>query len=253
MRLQIRRGTNTERALKIFAMGELVWVTDEQQLVVGDGQTQGGIAVSGGIGISDVASMFTNGIHDNISFTYDQANGVINATVDANVDTVDVQTITAAMFTAGTHSNISFTYDQINNVINATVNAGGTSLKSRDTLIGSTGNINNDTVANVNINGYRGYMLYKIETSTAAWVRLYVSDAARTADAARTQGQDPLPGSGVVAEVITTNTETVIIAPGVIGFNNESPVSNIIPIAVTNLSGGSADITVTLTAVELEV
>jgi hypothetical protein len=126
-------------------------------------------------------------------------------------------------------------------------------LSSRAALNGSTGSISDGASANVNITGYKGYMLYKIETSAAAWVRLYVSDAARTADASRTQGQDPLPGSGVIAEVITTGAETVIVAPGVIGFNNESPVTNVVPVAVTNLSGGSADITVTLTAVEMEV
>lgn len=126
-------------------------------------------------------------------------------------------------------------------------------LKSRASLAGSSGSIANSATANVNITGYRGYMLYKIETSAAAWVRLYVSDAARTADAGRTQGQDPLPSSGVIAEVITTGAETVIVAPGVVGFNNESPLTNIIPTAVTNLSGGSADITVTLTAVEMEI
>lgn len=126
-------------------------------------------------------------------------------------------------------------------------------LKSRAALSDSTGSISDGASANVNIAGYRGYMLYKIETSAAAWVRLYVNDAARTADAGRTQGQDPLPGSGVIAEVITTGAETVIVAPGVVGFNNESPITNIIPAAVTNLSGSSTDITVTLTAVELEI
>ena len=124
---------------------------------------------------------------------------------------------------------------------------------TRDSLSESTGSIADEATANVNITGYKGYMLYKIQTSAAAWVRLYVSDTARTADASRTQGQDPLPGSGVIAEVITTAAETVIIAPGVIGFNDESPVTDIIPAAVTNLSGGAADVTVTLTAVEMEV
>ena len=126
-------------------------------------------------------------------------------------------------------------------------------LSSRAALNGSTGSISDGASANVNITGYKGYMLYKIETSAAAWVRLYVNDAARTADASRSQGQDPLPGSGVIAEVITTSAETVIVAPGVIGFNNESPVTNVVPVAVTNLSGGSADITVTLTAVKMEI
>jgi hypothetical protein len=140
------------------------------------------------------------------------------------------------------------TTDGIGNFDFADVNG----LKSRGSLAGSTGSIADNASANVNITGYKGYMLYKVATSAAAWVRLYISDAARTADASRTQGQDPLPGSGVIAEVITTGAETVIIAPGAIGFNNESPVTNVIPVAVTNLSGGAADITVTLTAVEME-
>lgn len=126
-------------------------------------------------------------------------------------------------------------------------------IKSRASLTGNTGSIANAVTANVNITGYKGYMLYKVQTSAAAWVRLYVSAAARTADAGRTQEQDPLPGSGVIAEVITTGAETVIIAPGVIGFNNELPVTNVIPMAVTNLSGSIADIVITLTAVEMEV
>jgi len=138
MPLQIRRGTNAERELQTFIAGELVWITDEQQLVVGDGQTQGGITVSGGIGTTDVqaitAGMFTAGTHSNISFTYDQTNGVINASVSVSggIGTTDVQAITAGMFTAGTHSNISFTYDQTNGVINASVSASSVDLSQID-------------------------------------------------------------------------------------------------------------------------
>ena len=126
-------------------------------------------------------------------------------------------------------------------------------LSSRGEISGSTGNISDANSADVDITGYKGYMLYKIQTDAAAWVRIYVSDAARTADASRTEGQDPAPDAGVIAEVITTGAETVIIAPGVIGFNNESVVTNNVPLAVTNKSGGVANITVTLTAVEMEV
>ena len=126
-------------------------------------------------------------------------------------------------------------------------------LSSRGELSGSTGNISDGNSADVDITGTPGYMLYKVQTDAAAWVRIYVSDAARTADASRTEGQDPAPDAGVVAEVITTGAETIVIAPGVIGFNNESPVTNNVACAVTNKSGGAANITVTLTAVELEL
>jgi hypothetical protein len=91
-----------------------------------------------------------------------------------------------------------------------------------------------------------------VQTSAAAWVRIYISEAARVADASRTEGIDPAPGAGIIAEVITTGAETVLITPGAIGFNNESPVTDNIPVRVTNKSGGAASITVTLTAIQLE-
>jgi hypothetical protein len=83
-------------------------------------------------------------------------------------------------------------------------------------------------------------------------VRLYVSTAARTADSSRVQGADPNYDSGVVTEVISTGSQTIIMAPAVHGFNDESPVTDIIPAAVTNLSGSSATITVTLTLLQAE-
>jgi hypothetical protein len=104
----------------------------------------------------------------------------------------------------------------------------------------------------VTVTGFKGYLLYKIQTSAAAWVRVYTSVAARTADSGRLEGVDPSPGAGVITEVITTGAETILITPGTVGFNDESPVDTNIQLAVTNKSGGSADITVTLTIVKVE-
>ena len=42
------------------------------------------------------------------------------------------------------------------------------------------------------------------------------------------------------------------MAPAVHGFNDESPVTDVIPVAVTNLSGSAATITVTLTLLQAE-
>lgn len=130
---------------------------------------------------------------------------------------------------------------------------GGVGLASRDTISGSTGNIANDAAANVDLTGYKGYILYKIQTNGAAWVTVYADAASRTADASRTSDEYPADGSGVVAEVITSGAETVLITPGVIGFNNENPITDVIPIKVVNLSGGVFDVTVTVTALEIEV
>jgi hypothetical protein len=136
--------------------------------------------------------------------------------------------------------------------VNDSDNTGGGALPTRTSLVGSTGSLANGASGPINLTGFSTYVLMKIQTSTAAWVRIYTSEAARLADNARLQGEDPLPGSGVIAEVVTTGPETVLISPGTIGFNNEDPVTTNIPMRVTNLSGGSATITVTLTAIQLE-
>jgi hypothetical protein len=92
----------------------------------------------------------------------------------------------------------------------------------------------------------------KIQTSAAAWVRIYTDTASRTSDASRSEGTDPLPGSGVIAEVITTGAETQLLSPGTIGFNNESSPTTDIYATVTNKSGISTNITVNLTILQLE-
>jgi hypothetical protein len=124
---------------------------------------------------------------------------------------------------------------------------------TRTTASETTAVIANDVSDSITIVGFKGYGLYKIQTSAAAWVVVYDSAAARTADASRDSNTDPTPGSGVIAEAITTGEQTIKLNPGTMGFNDESPVTDDIPIKVTNLSGGTTGITVTLTLVCLEV
>jgi hypothetical protein len=57
--LQLRRSSASTVSNYVPAEGEPVWITDTKQLVVGDGTTAGGIAVSGGGGGSST-STFTN-------------------------------------------------------------------------------------------------------------------------------------------------------------------------------------------------
>ena len=95
------------------------------------------------------------------------------------------------------------------------------------------------------------YGLLSIQTSAASWVRVYASNAAVTADRSRAQGTDPAPGSGLIAEVINTGANTQVISPGSIGFSSEAPAATNIPMAVTNNSGSTVSITVTLTLIQL--
>jgi hypothetical protein len=135
-------------------------------------------------------------------------------------------------------------------VISAAV-SGGT-LPSRNTSSATTGSLSNGQQGTLAITGFKGYALYKIATTHASWVRIYTSTTARDNDAARLEGEDPLPGAGVIAEVVTTGSQTVLITPGAIGFNDETPVDSNIYVYVTNKSGAPAEITVTLTLLQLE-
>jgi cytoskeletal protein CcmA (bactofilin family) len=133
------------------------------------------------------------------------------------------------------------------------ISTGGVSLGTRSNASINTGTIANAVTSNTAVVGYAGYALYKITTNVASWVRIYSSEAARTADSGRSQFNDPQPGAGVIAEAITLGANVVLVTPGAIGFVDSNPVSNNIPIAVTNLSGSPADVNVTLTLLQIEV
>jgi hypothetical protein len=125
-------------------------------------------------------------------------------------------------------------------------------LVSRTTVTTTTASLANNANANANITGYKSYALLKIQTSAAAWVRIYSDDASRTTDVSRASNIDPAAGAGIITEVITSGAQTILISPGAFGFNNESSPTTTIPINITNLSGSTVAITVTLTILQLE-
>lgn len=131
--------------------------------------------------------------------------------------------------------------------------SGGSTVPSITDLPGTTASVAPDTAIDLNITGYKGYVLYKVTASHESWVRIYVDDATRQNDSTRSQGEDPAPGSGCIAEVITTGSnQSILITPGVMGFNNDSPApQEIIYASVTNRSNSAAAITVTLTALKI--
>ena len=122
-------------------------------------------------------------------------------------------------------------------------------LAARGT-VSSTSALANDGIANVSITTPKTFVLLKVETSHAAWVTLYTDTSSRTADASRQISVDPIPGSGVVAEVITTGAQTQLITPGAICFN--SAAAGITYAKIVNKSGSTANVQVTLTYVALE-
>jgi len=130
----------------------------------------------------------------------------------------------------------------------------GTGLTSRATSSAATsGSHANNTAEDITIGSVgKTYSLLKIQSSHAAWITLYTDTTARTNDSTRNEYTDPLPGTGVIAEVITTDGQGQLITPAVIGFNNDaSPTENVYA-KVVNKSGATRPLTVTLTFVKLE-
>lgn len=148
--------------------------------------------------------------------------------------------------------NVAGTYFIGNGSLLSGINTGVT-LGSRANVSCTTPSLANAASFNGIFVGYKGYAIYKIATSAAAWVRIYTSGNARTSDSTRDQYTDPQPGSGVIAEAITNGANVVVISPGTVGYNDDNPAGPQIPITVTNLSGSTQAITVTMTILQLEV
>ena len=133
-----------------------------------------------------------------------------------------------------------------------TITGGGSGLQSRTSANATTGSIANDASADLTIVAAKTYVLQKIQTDKAAWVVLYTDATARTADSARNITTDPNPGSGVIAEVITTGAQTQVITPGTIGWNNDGTPGTDAYLKVVNKSGATGTVQVTLHFLQLE-
>ena len=124
---------------------------------------------------------------------------------------------------------------------------------SRGVVSGTTGSLAQSAIGNITITGHKSYLLMNVGLSTAGWFRLYTDSASRTADATRSVGEDPIAGSGVIAEVVTTGLSTSIkVSPFVPGGNMDSTPSTNMYVAIKNLSSTTQAITANLTILKLE-
>ena len=187
-------------------------------------------------------------------------------TVDGGVDITGTLEVTGALTAGGlTYPNTNgtsgyqLTSDGAGNVTWAAAGSGGggggTSLGSRTTKAGTTGTLAAAASADLNITGaFKAYALLKIAIDHPAWVVLYTNDTTRTNDDARAEGTDPTPGSGVLAEVLTTTAgaSTFVMTPGLLGWNDDGTPATTIYAKVKNKDSSSRAITVTLTVIQLE-
>jgi hypothetical protein len=270
VKIKLRRDTYTNwyNANPILALGEPSYDTTNNKIKVGDGSNSWRnleyLTGSSGAGAGYTGSAGTNGYTGSAS-TVAGPTGYTGS-AGTNGYTGSASTVAGPTGYTGSATRIPTggTTGQVLTKNSGTdydagwatpSGGGGSGLTSRTTANVTTSSLANGASGNASITGFKGYGLYKIQTSAAAWVVIYDSVASRTADinAARDQNTDPLPGSGVIAEAITTGAQTIKLSPGTIGFSDETSPTTAIPIKVTNLSGSSTTITVTLTLLCLEV
>lgn len=97
-----------------------------------------------------------------------------------------------------------------------------------------------------------GLVLYEISVDQPCRVIFYSSAGARDADVGRPSGTLPTDGMGVLAEFEFLAPSTVECGPLIEMGNAEDPESANIYYAVTNNSGASAAVTITVTYVAIE-
>ena len=120
----------------------------------------------------------------------------------------------------------------------------------RKTISYTATGIPDNAATDISITTPKTYALLKMETSHAVWATLYTDTTSRTSDASRSETTDPVPGSGVLAEIVTTGAASQLITPGTICFNSGG--SNITYAKIVNKSGSQVNLQITLTLVPLE-
>ena len=225
--------------------------------------TKGGIKVGNNLSISNDTLSATSSVNDltdlsDVTVTGTPTTGFVlkydgstwaPAADDTGTTITAIDDIGDVVLSSPQASEV-LSYDGTNWVNSAA--AGGTNLQARTTAQASTGNILDGASSNIQMTAVKTYALLKIQTSHAAWVTLYTNIPSRSADSSRNETTDPLPGTGVIAEIITSDGAVQNITPGTIGWNDDTTPSNNLYAKVVNRSGSSANITVTVHYVQIE-
>lgn len=285
VRIQTQQGRLLDSAGRSFVVydssGALLWGNNGD--IAGDGETGQVFPVN--LSLNDLLDVDTSTVSDGQIIKYNAATSKWIAVPDAagsGISLTDLDALTETPAGTGdlSYNNITglFTYtppviptslldlsdiagDGTSNQVLATdgngsfsfvdpAEGGGGTTNVRVTQVIPTNSFDNNTSTNIEFNAIgKSFILNKVTVDSACWIRLYSDHASRTSDASRVQGQDPIEGSGVLAEFIATSATTFKVTPGVAGWADGV---NEIPATITNLTGYANAFNITVNALKLE-
>jgi hypothetical protein len=119
---------------------------------------------------------------------------------------------------------------------------------ARTSITWTTGSLANNASESDDETLAKACQAYSITTDRAARVRAYSTSAHRTADAARAAGTDPTGNHGCLLDVVTTGAMlTVDLSPVVDLVNMDGTPATTIYFAITNVSGSTSTVQVSIT------
>lgn len=121
-------------------------------------------------------------------------------------------------------------------------------IKSTSTISTASGN-----TATINLVGFKSYVISKVQTNYPARIRFYTGNVGRNLDFYRNTATSADSDSGVILDIVTTASNVPkVIAPGIFGFNNDSPSSTTMYLSITNNDVVPRSIQVDVTLLQLE-
>jgi hypothetical protein len=247
--------------------GSTITITNGVITAVGGGQSNyvlptATTTVLGGVKVDGTTVIISNGvISSTSSYTLPTAStsllgGVkvdgssITINAGTGVISANISLPTASTTTLGGVKVDGSTITISNGTISATATNG---LNGRVIVSTTTASLASGASATATVTAAKGYALYSIQSSAGAWVTVYSSSYAQTSDSGRSITTDPTPGSGVIAESISTSSAiTTYFTPAVFGFNADPTPGTNMYLKIYNNSGSTAAITVSITYLKLE-